>query len=247
MKKKVKKGKKKRSIGNIGSMRNSQKWYCYIKRWLDVLFSAEGIVLLGPLFALLAFLIKLDSPGPVLFRQKRVGRNRRLFEIWKFRTMRQDAPANLPTHLLNHPERYITRLGRFLRKSSLDELPQLFQIFTGKMSFVGPRPALWNQTDLVEEREKYGANALRPGLTGWAQIHGRDTLSIKEKARLDGEYVRNISFRLDVACLLATVGAVLKQEGIEEGSKGKGEEAKEKQGEGNLPGIRRKKNRNDDT
>ena len=191
-----------------------------LKRFLAIVLSLMGIVALGWLLALLSIAVKLDSPGPVLFKQKRVGRGKSHFYILKFRTMRTDTPKDMPTHLLANPEQYITRVGRFLRKTSLDELPQLFNILLGDMSIVGPRPALWNQFDLIAERDKYGANDIRPGLTGWAQINGRDELQIEEKARLDGEYVRNLSFRFDVRCLLATVKVVLYRDGMVEGGTG---------------------------
>ena len=191
-----------------------------LKRLLAIVLSLMGIVALGWLLALLSIAVKLDSPGPVLFKQKRVGRGKSHFYILKFRTMRTDTPKDMPTHLLANPEQYITRVGRFLRKTSLDELPQLFNILLGDMSIVGPRPALWNQFDLIAERDKYGANDIRPGLTGWAQINGRDELEIEEKARLDGEYVRNLSFRFDVRCLLATVKVVLYRDGMVEGGTG---------------------------
>ena len=191
-----------------------------LKRLLAIVLSLLGILCLGWLLALLSIAVKLDSPGPVLFKQKRVGRGKSHFYILKFRTMRTDTPKDMPTHLLANPEQYITRVGRFLRKTSLDELPQLFNILLGHMSIVGPRPALWNQFDLIAERDKYGANDIRPGLTGWAQINGRDELEIEEKARLDGEYVRNLSFRFDVRCLLATVKVVLYRDGMVEGGTG---------------------------
>lgn len=191
-----------------------------LKRLLAIVLSLMGIVCLGWLLALLSIAVKLDSPGPVLFKQKRVGRGKSHFYILKFRTMRTDTPKDMPTHLLANPEQYITRVGRFLRKTSLDELPQLFNILLGDMSIVGPRPALWNQFDLIAERDKYGANDIRPGLTGWAQINGRDELEIEEKALLDGEYVRNLSFRFDVRCLLATVKVVLYRDGMVEGGTG---------------------------
>ena len=191
-----------------------------LKRLLAIVLSLMGIIVLGWLLALLSIAVKLDSPGPVLFKQKRVGRGKSHFYILKFRTMRTDTPKDMPTHLLANPEQYITRVGRFLRKTSLDELPQLFNILLGDMSIVGPRPALWNQFDLIAERDKYGANDIRPGLTGWAQINGRDELEIEEKALLDGEYVRNLSFRFDVRCLLATVKVVLCRDGVVEGGTG---------------------------
>ena len=161
----------------------------FFKRLLDIILSGCAIVILSPLLLVIAIAIKIDDPGPVLFRQKRVGIHKTHFSIMKFRTMKMDTPKDTPTHLLENPEQYITKVGKFLRKSSLDELPQIFQIFTGKMSIIGPRPALWNQFDLIAERDKYGANDVRPGLTGWAQINGRDELPIDVKARLDGEYV----------------------------------------------------------
>ena len=172
------------------------------------------------MFLVLAIAIKLDSPGPVLFKQTRIGIHKKHFEIYKFRTMRIDTPHDMPTHMLRNPEQYITRVGRFLRKTSLDEIPQLFNILVGDMAIVGPRPALWNQFDLIEERDKYGANDVRPGLTGWAQINGRDELEIEEKARLDGYYVENLSFGLDVKCFLGTVKSVLNREGVVEGGTG---------------------------
>ena len=190
------------------------------KRGLDFVLSLAGILCLSWLLLGVALAIKLDSPGPVLFRQKRVGRGKRHFEILKFRTMRSDTPHDMPTHLLRSPDQYITRVGRFLRKTSLDELPQLFNILMGQMAVIGPRPALWNQFDLLAERDKYGANDVRPGLTGWAQIHGRDELEIPEKARLDGEYVKNISFWMDVKCFFGTIAVVLRHDGVVEGGTG---------------------------
>ena len=198
------------------------------KRFLDIVLSACGILVLTPVFALLAIAIKADDPGPVFFRQKRVGIHKKHFQIMKFRTMRMDAPRDVPTHLLENPEACITRVGRILRKTSLDELPQIFQIFTGEMSIIGPRPALWNQFDLIEERDKYGANDVRPGLTGWAQINGRDELPIAVKAQLDGEYVRKLSFGFDVKCFFGTIVSVLKHDGVVEGGTGTLEQEKEK-------------------
>lgn len=190
------------------------------KRLLDLLLSACGIVVLSPVYLLIAVAIKLDDPGPVFFRQKRVGIRKTYFEILKFRTMKMNTPHDIPTHLLDNPDRYITRMGHFLRKTSLDELPQIFQIFTGKMSVVGPRPALWNQYDLIAQRDQYGANDLRPGLTGWAQINGRDELSIEEKARLDGEYAEKLSFLFDTRCFFGTIVPVAKHDGVVEGGTG---------------------------
>lgn len=192
----------------------------FFKRLLDIILSGCAIVILSPLLLIIAIAIKIDDPGPVLFRQKRVGIHKNHFSIMKFRTMKMDTPKDTPTHLLENPEQYITKVGKFLRKSSLDELPQIFQIFTGKMSIIGPRPALWNQFDLIAERDKYGANDVRPGLTGWAQINGRDELPIDVKARLDGEYVEKLSFLFDCKCFFGTIGAVLKHDGVVEGGTG---------------------------
>lgn len=196
----------------------------YGKRGLDFLLSFCGIIVLLPVYALIALAIKIDDPGPILFRQKRVGNHKTHFMIMKFRTMKMNTPRDVPTHLLDNPQQYITRVGRILRKTSLDELPQIFQIFTGDMAVIGPRPALWNQFDLLEERDKYGANDVRPGLTGWAQINGRDELPIEEKARLDGEYVQKMSFLFDCKCFFGTILSVLKHDGVVEG--GTGEMAK---------------------
>mgnify|MGYP000919072570 FL=1 len=198
----------------------------FFKRLLDIILSGCAIVILSPLLLIIAVAIKIDDPGPVLFRQKRVGIHKTHFSIMKFRTMKMDTPKDTPTHLLENPEQYITKVGKFLRKSSLDELPQIFQIFTGKMSIIGPRPALWNQFDLIAERDKYGANDVRPGLTGWAQINGRDELPIEVKARLDGEYVERLSFLFDCKCFFGTIGAVLKHDGVVEGGTGQLEKEK---------------------
>ena len=192
----------------------------YGKRLLDIVLSALGLLVLLPVFALIAVAIEMDDPGPVFFRQKRVGIHKTHFQIMKFRTMKVDTPKDTPTHLLANPEQYITRVGKVLRKTSLDELPQIFQIFTGEMSIIGPRPALWNQFDLIAERDRYGANDVRPGLTGWAQINGRDELPIDVKARLDGEYVRNISFGFDCKCFFGTIVSVLRSDGVVEGGTG---------------------------
>ena len=192
----------------------------YIKRLLAIILSLGGMICLSWLFLILSVAIKLDSPGPVFFRQKRVGKNKKHIQILKFRTMRIDTPHDMPTHLLQDPDQYITRVGRFLRRTSLDELPQLWNIFVGDMAVIGPRPALWNQYDLLDARDQYGANDLRPGLTGWAQIHGRDELEIPEKARLDGYYAQNLSFGLDVRCFFGTIKAVLAHDGVVEGGTG---------------------------
>lgn len=192
-----------------------------IKRFFDILSSGIGILVLSPVLLLLSVLIKLDSPGPVFFKQKRVGKNKKHFMIYKYRTMRTDAPHDTPTDQLSDPMRYITRTGKLLRKTSLDELPQLFNIFKGEMSVIGPRPALWNQYDLIEERDKYGANDIRPGLTGWAQINGRDELPIPVKAALDGEYTKKMNLFFDIKCIIGTVTAVLFHKGVVEGDTGK--------------------------
>jgi len=194
--------------------------YRYIKRIIDILLSGLGIIILSPLLLILCIAIKLDSPGPIFFTQKRVGIHKTYFQIYKFRTMRTDTPKDMPTHMLANPEQYITKTGRFLRKTSLDELPQIFNIFKGDMSIVGPRPALWNQDDLVAERDKYGANDVTPGLTGWAQINGRDELEIPVKAKLDGEYVKKYGFTMDVRCFFGTFLSVLRQDGVVEGGTG---------------------------
>lgn len=202
--------------------------YMPIKRVLDVLLSGCGILILSPILGIVALTIKLESPGPVIFKQKRFGKNKEFFEIYKFRSMRTDTPKDLPTHLLNDPDRFITKTGRFIRKTSLDELPQLFNIFSGKMSVIGPRPALWNQGDLIAERDKYHANDIRPGLTGWAQINGRDELEIPVKAKFDGEYVRKMSFLFDCKCFFGTVTSVLRHDGVVEGGTGTLEKEKKK-------------------
>ena len=196
------------------------------KRMLDIILSGCGIIVLAPVYLILAIAIKVDDPGPVFFRQKRVGLHKSHFNIMKFRTMKMETPRDMPTHLLENPEQYITRVGKVLRKTSLDELPQIFQIFTGEMSIIGPRPALWNQFDLIEERDKYGANDVRPGLTGWAQINGRDELPIDVKARFDGEYVEKLSFAFDCKCFFGTITSVLKHEGVVEGGTGQLEKEK---------------------
>lgn len=192
----------------------------WIKRGLDLFLSAAAILFLLPVWIGICLAIKLDSKGPVLFRQKRVGIHQTYFYILKFRTMRTDAPKDVPTHLLSNPDQYITRVGKFLRRTSLDELPQIFNILKGEMSIIGPRPALWNQQDLLTEREKYGANDVMPGLTGWAQINGRDELEIPEKAKLDGEYVKRIGFGMDVRCFVGTIASVIRSKGVVEGGTG---------------------------
>lgn len=192
----------------------------YIKRLVDILLSFLGLIMLMPLLLIIAVMIKLDSKGPVLFKQTRIGRNKTSFCILKFRTMRNETPKDIPTHLMTQPEEYITRAGFLLRKTSLDELPQLWNILVGHMSIVGPRPALWNQYDLIEARDKYGANHIRPGLTGWAQINGRDAIEIEEKARFDGDYAKRIRPRMDCTCFIGSISVVLRREGFIEGGTG---------------------------
>ena len=191
-----------------------------LKRIIDILLATFGILFLSLPMLIIAVAIKIDSPGPVFFKQKRVGLHKKHFMILKFRTMRTDTPHDAPTHELSDPKRWITKVGGFLRKTSLDELPQLFNIWVGHMSVIGPRPALWNQFDLIAERDKYGANDVRPGLTGWAQINGRDELEIDVKARLDGEYVERMGFGFDVKCFFGTITSVLKSDGVVEGGTG---------------------------
>lgn len=191
-----------------------------VKRMIDFILALVATILLSWLLLLIAICIKVESKGPVFFRQKRVGIHKKHFEILKFRSMRIDTPKDQPTHLLANPEAYITKVGGFLRKTSLDELPQLLNILKGDMAFVGPRPALWNQYDLIAERDKYGANDVMPGLTGWAQINGRDELEIPVKAKLDGDYVKKCSFLFDCRCFFGTFKSVAKAEGVVEGGTG---------------------------
>lgn len=191
----------------------------FFKRLIDFLLALIGSVVSLPFFIIIGIIIFIDNPGPIFFRQKRVGKNKKLFTLWKFRTMKTKTP-DIPTHLLEHPEQYITRVGKLLRKLSIDELPQIYNILVGKMAVIGPRPALWNQDDLIAERDKYGANSVRPGLTGWAQINGRDELEIPVKAALDGEYVKRMSFGFDLKCFFGTVKAVFKHDGVVEGGTG---------------------------
>ena len=192
----------------------------FFKRFFDIILSTLGIIILALPMLIIALAIKIDSKGPVLFKQKRVGKGKKHFMILKFRTMRTDTPHDAPTHELSDPKKWITKVGGFLRKTSLDELPQLFNIFVGQMSVIGPRPALWNQFNLIEERDKYGANDVRPGLTGWAQINGRDELEIDVKARLDGEYVEKLGLKMDIKCFFGTIKSVLKSDGVVEGGTG---------------------------
>lgn len=195
--------------------------YMEWKKFIDLFLSLLGAVFLAPFFLFIMLAIKMDSKGPIFFRQKRVGIHKKHFYILKFRTMRIDTPKDVPTHLLTDPEQYITKAGKFLRKTSLDELPQILNILKGDMSIIGPRPALWNQYDLIEERDKYGANDVMPGLTGWAQINGRDELEIPVKARLDGEYVEKMSIVFDIKCFIGTVLSVMRHEGVVEGGTGR--------------------------
>ena len=188
----------------------------FFKRFADTVLAFFGAILLLPVFLIVAIAVFIDDPGPVFFTQLRVGKNKKLFRLHKFRSMKIKTP-DVPTHLLENPEQYITRVGKLLRKTSLDELPQIYDILFGKMSVVGPRPALWNQDDLIAERDKYGANGIKPGLTGWAQINGRDELDIPTKAKFDGEYVQKMSFAFDCKCFFGTFRSVLHSEGVVEG------------------------------
>lgn len=194
--------------------------YLKLKRAIDFMLALVGLIILSPLFLALIVAIKIDSPGPVLFRQKRVGIHKSYFNILKFRTMRIDTPKDTPTHLLENPEQWITKVGKFLRRTSLDELPQIINILFGEMAIIGPRPALWNQYDLIDERDKYGANDVPVGLTGWAQINGRDELPIEVKAKLDGDYAEKIGFIMDARCFFRTVIRVLRTDGVVEGGTG---------------------------
>ncbi|WP_303322493.1 sugar transferase, partial [Cloacibacillus evryensis] len=191
-----------------------------LKRLIDIALSATGLAILALPMLIIAVIVKMDSKGPVLFWQKRIGLHKKTFMMPKFRTMYAETPANMPTHMLNDPQKWITGCGKFLRKTSLDELPQIWCILTGTMSIIGPRPALWNQYDLIAERDKYGANDILPGLTGWAQINGRDELPIEVKAAYDGEYVNKMSFLFDCKCFIGTIACVLKKEGVVEGGTG---------------------------
>lgn len=203
------------------SLREGKQVYKhFLKRVIDFILSLIGLIILSPVFIILCIWIKLDSKGPIFFRQKRVGKNKKYFNILKFRTMYVDTPKDMPTHMLSNPDQYITKAGKFLRKTSLDELPQIINILKGEMAIIGPRPALWNQDDLIAQRDKYGANDIKPGLTGWAQINGRDELEIDVKASLDGYYVEHMSFLFDMKCFFGTITSVLKHEGVVEGGTG---------------------------
>lgn len=192
----------------------------YVKRAVDIILSFGGLVVLSPVFLVIAVAIKIDDPGPVLFTQKRLGRNKEYFKLHKFRSMKMSTPHDVPTHMLESPEQYITRVGKFLRKHSLDELPQIWDIFVGNMSVIGPRPGLWNQDVLTAERDKYGANDVKPGLTGWAQINGRDELEISDKARMDGEYVKRLGLKMDIKCFLKSLHVFGKDDSVVEGGTG---------------------------
>ena len=198
----------------------------FIKRGIDILLSFLGLVLLSWLYVIIIIAIKVDDPGPAFFTQKRVGKGKTFFPLHKFRSMKMCTPHDTPTHLLENPEQYITKIGKFMRKYSIDELPQIWDIFVGRMSIIGPRPALWNQDDLIAERDKYGANDVKPGLTGWAQINGRDELEIDVKAKLDGAYVAElqkgfwVGLKMDIKCFFGTITSVLKHDGVVEGGTG---------------------------
>ena len=195
-------------------------FYKAFKRFYDFVLALLGLIILSPIFLILMILIKLDSKGPILFKQRRVGKNKKLFNILKFRTMRIDTPKDTPTHLLENPEQWITKMGKFLRKTSLDELPQIINILKGDMSIIGPRPALWNQDDLIAERDKYNVHSVLPGLTGYAQISGRDALEIPVKAKLDGDYIKKMSLWFDIKIFFGTIKSILKSEGVVEGGTG---------------------------
>ena len=189
----------------------------YVKRMIDIVLSLGGLIILAPAYIGISLAIKIDDPGPVLFTQKRLGQNKQYFKLHKFRTMKMSAPHNIPTHMLKNPDQYITRVGRFMRKHSIDELPQIWDILIGNMSIIGPRPGLWNQDILISEREKYGANDIKPGLTGWAQINGRDELEIPDKAKFDGEYVKKIGLLMDIKCFLGSISVFAHDKSIVEG------------------------------
>lgn len=194
-----------------------KKVYIFFKRIIDFLLSLIAIIILLPFFIIFAIIIKIESKGPVFFKQKRVGKDKKYFMIYKFRTMRTDTPKDMPTHMLKNADSYITKFGNIMRKTSIDELPQLINILKGEMSIIGPRPALWNQEDLIAERDKYNANSIRPGLTGWAQVNGRDELEIPVKAKFDGEYIEKMSFFFDIKIFFMTIFKVFKKDGIVEG------------------------------
>ncbi len=201
----------------------------FFKRLIDIVLSGIGLIVLAIPMLVVAIIIRCEDPGPVIFKQKRVGKGKKLFSLYKFRSMKMDTPHDMPTHMLENPEQYILKVGGFIRKTSIDELPQLWNIFKGDMSIIGPRPALWNQDDLIAERDKYGANDVKPGLTGWAQINGRDELEIPVKAKLDGEYVEKIGLGMDIKCFFGTIKSVLKSDGVVEGGTGEMKKKEEAQ------------------
>ncbi len=203
----------------------------FFKRVIDIVLSGIGLLVLAVPMLIVAVIIRCEDPGPVIFKQKRIGLHKKCFSLYKFRSMRLDTPRDMPTHLLEKPEQYILKVGGFIRKTSIDELPQIWNIFKGDMSIIGPRPALWNQDDLIAERDKYGANDVKPGLTGWAQINGRDELEIPVKAKLDGEYVEKMSLGMDIRCFFGTIGSVLKSDGVVEGGTGEMKKKEEVQTE----------------
>lgn len=203
----------------VGETKPFCSFYCFWKRLFDIVISFFALIILSPVFLIISILIFFNDPGPVIFVQKRVGKNKRFFKLHKFRSMKMSTPHDTPTHMLEDPNRYITRVGKFLRSHSLDELPQIWDIFIGNMSIIGPRPALWNQDLLISERDKYGANSIKPGLTGWAQINGRDELSIDRKAELDGYYMNNYGLPLDIKCFFGSIHVFHKDDSVIEGSK----------------------------
>ncbi len=205
--------------------------YKFFKRFMDILFSGLGLIVLALPMLILAIIIRCEDPGPVIFKQKRIGIHKKQFNLYKFRSMKMDTPHDMPTHMLENPEQYILKVGKFIRKASIDELPQLWNIFKGDMSIIGPRPALWNQDDLIAERDKYGANDVKPGLTGWAQINGRDELEIPVKAKLDGEYVKKLGLGMDIKCFFGTIKSVLKSDGVVEGGTGEMKKQEEEEKE----------------
>ena len=212
---------------SVGKSENVKGIYVnVIKRALDIIISFFGLIILSPVFLVISIAIFIDDPGPVIFTQKRVGKDKQYFKLHKFRSMKMSTPHDVPTHMLENPDHYITRIGRFCRRSSFDELVQIWDIFVGNLSIIGPRPALWNQDILISERDKYNANNVKPGLTGWAQINGRDELEIYDKAKLDGEYTNNISLGFDCKCFFATISSVLKSDGVVEGGTGKKDQLK---------------------
>ena len=204
----------------VGDAKPKRKVYFFFKRFLDIFISFWALFFLSPLFLILVIAIKIDDPGPVFFTQKRLGKNKRYFKLHKFRSMKMCTPHDVPTHMLENPEQYITKVGKFIRAHSIDELPQIWDIFIGNMSIIGPRPGLWNQDILTSERDKYNANNVKPGLTGWAQINGRDELEIPEKAKFDGEYVRKLSFGFDLKCFFGSIHVFRKDDSVVEGGTG---------------------------